>query len=142
QPMTLAEKAAFYEAAIEKYHRRTKFGYVNPADLDAPGDKASAQPTFTDNDGHNMGMYLGAVGLGFAATGNPVLRTQAVNAFHALAFLSEVTQGGTHPAPEGFIARAVMPTDGPDPNPQFDLAYDLKRNERDKLWKIIQPRWP
>jgi hypothetical protein len=142
QPMTLAEKAAFYEAEIEKYHRRTPFGFVNPADLAATGDKTSATPAFTDNDGHNMGMYLGAVGLGYAATGNPVLRTYAHNAFRALAFLSEVTQGGTHPAPKGFIARAVMPTSGPDPNPQFDLAYDLKRNERDKLWKIIQPRWP
>lgn len=142
QPMKLAEKAAFYEEEIEKYHRRTRFGYVNPAVLAAPGDKSSATPTFTDNDGHNTGLYLGAVSLGYAATGNPKLKQDAVNAFRALAFLSEVTQGGSHPAPKGFIARAVMPTSGPDPNPDFDLSYDLRRRENDALWKIIQPRWP
>ncbi len=140
--MTLAEKAAFYEDEIEKYHRRTTFGYVNPAELARPGDKSTATPEFTDNDGHNTGMYLGAVSLGYAATGDPRLKECARRAFRALAFLSEVTQGGSHPAPKGFIARAVRPTSEPDPNPQFDLAYDLMRRERDKLWKIIQPRWP
>lgn len=141
-PMTLAGKASFYEEEIDRYHRRTPLGYVNPAELAAPGDKSGAAPAFTDNDGHNMGLYLGAVALGYAATGNPKHRRDAANAFRALAFLSEVTEGGSHPAPKGFIARAVKPTSEPDPNPQFDLAYDLRRNERDTLWKIIQPRWP
>jgi hypothetical protein len=142
EPMTLAAKAGFYEAEIDKYHRRTALGYVNPAELSAPGDKSTAVPAFTDNDGHNTGLYLGAVSLGYAATGSSKLRQDAVNAFHALAFLSEVTQGGTHPAPKGFIARAVKPTSEPDPNPEFDLAYDVRRNKADALWKIIQPRWP
>lgn len=139
---SLSRKARFYEEEIEKYHRRTSLGYVNPADLSAPGDKSTAKPSFTDNDGHNTGMYLAAMSLGYAATGDARLKRHASNAFRALAFLSEVTQGGTHPAPSGFIARAVRPTSEPDPNPQFDLAYDLKRKERDSLWKIIQPRWP
>ncbi len=140
--MTLAEKAAFYEEEIEKHHRRTRFGYVCPAELAVPGDKESGTPVFTDNDGHFTGLYLGAVSFGYAATGSPKLRQDAVIAFRALAFLSEVTEGGTHPAPKGFIARAVKPTSEPDPNPQFDLAYDLRRNQADALWKIIQPRWP
>jgi hypothetical protein len=142
QPFTLASKAAFYEEEIEKYHRRTRFGYVNPAVLSTPGDKSTAVPVFTDNDGHNTGLYLGAVSLGYAATGNPKFREYAANAFRALAFLGEVTEGGTHPAPKGFIARAVKPTSEPDPNPLFDLAYDTRRKQRDSLWKIIQPRWP
>lgn len=141
-PMTLAEKAAFYENEIETYNRRTPFGYVNSAELARPGDKDSATPVFSDNDGHYTGLYLGAVSLGYAATGNPKLKAHAAKAFRALAFLSEVTEGGTHPAPKGFIARAVVPTSGPDPNPEFDLEYDLRRNKRDSLWKIIQPRWP
>ncbi len=141
-PMTLAEKAAFYEAEIEKYHRRTSFGYVNDAELATPGDKSTATPVFSDNDGHGTGLYLGAVGLGYAATGNVKLKQYAADAFRALVFLGKVTEGGTHPAPKGFIARAVRPTSEPDPNPQFDLAYDRKRKERDALWKIIQPRWP
>lgn len=142
QPMTLTDKAAFYESEIEKYHRRTRFGYVAPVELSTPGDKDSGTPVFTDNDGHYTGLYLGAVSLGYAATGRKKLRQDAVNAFHALAFLSEVTQGGTHPAPKGFIARVILPTSEPDPNPQFDLAYDQRRNAADSLWKIIQPRWP
>ncbi|MBI5093532.1 MAG: hypothetical protein HZB26_13955 [Candidatus Hydrogenedentes bacterium] len=142
QPMTLAGKAAIFESDIEKYHRRTRFGYVNPAKLATPGDRGTATPTFTDNDGHGTGLYLGAVSLGYAATGNPKLKQDAVNAFRALAFLSKVTEGGTHPAPKGFIARAVRPTSEPDPNPQFDLAYDVRRKKADSLWKIIQPRWP
>ena len=142
QSMTLAEKAAYYEAEIEKYHRRTGFAYVSPAELAAPGDKSDATPVFTDNDGHNTGLYLGAVGLGYAATRDPKLKGDAMEAFRALAFLSEVTEGGTHPAPRGFIARSVIPTSESDPNPAFDLAYDLRRNQADALWKIIQPRWP
>lgn len=142
KPMTLAEKAALYEDEIEKYHRRTRLGYVNPASLAAPGKRDQATPVFTDNDGHNMGLYLGAVSLGYAVTGRDKMRQDAANAFRALAFLSEVTQGGTHPAPKGFIARAVKPTSEPDPNPQFDLAYDQRRQKADSLWKIIQPRWP
>lgn len=142
RPTTLAEKAAFFEDEIERYHRRTAFGYVNPAELSTPGDRSTAVPVFTDNDGHFTGLYLGAVSLGYAVTGRAKLKQDAANAFRALAFLSEVTHGGTHPAPKGFIARSVKPTSEPDPNPQFDLAYDQRRNTADSLWKIIQPRWP
>jgi len=142
QPMTLAEKAAFFEAELEKYHRRTRFGYVNPARLVVPGDKSTALPVYTNNDGQRMGFYLAAVSLGYAATGDLKMKENAANAFRALAFLSEVTQGGTHPAPSGFCARTVVPTTEPDPNPQYNLAFDLWRHERDSLWKIIQPRWP
>lgn len=142
EPMTFSGKAVFFIDEIEKYHRRTRLGYVNPARLASPGDKRSAVPVFTDNDGHFTGLYLGAVSLGYAVTRSETLKHDAVNAFHALAFLSEVTEGGAHPAPKGFIARAVLPTSEPDPNPQFDRAYDLRRRERDALWKIIQPRWP
>ncbi len=142
ETMTFADKAAFFREEIEKYHRRTHLGYVNPARLAAPGDKRSAVPVYTDNDGHFTGLYLGAVSLGYAATRDETLRRDAIQAFRGLAFLSEVTRGGTHPAPHGFIARAVLPTSEPDPNPLFDRAYDLRRRERDALWKVIQPRWP
>jgi hypothetical protein len=142
EPMTLARKAALFEEEIEAFHRRTHLGYVAPAELSTPGDKGTAVPVFTDNDGHFTGLYLGAVSLGYGVTGREKLREDAVRAFRALAFLSKVTQGGAHPAPEGFIARAMLPVTEPDPNPQFDLAYDQRRNAADALWKIIQPRWP
>ena len=141
-PMTLADKAAVFEAAIEKHHRRTQLGYVNPAVLTAAGDIATAVPVFTDNEGHHTGPYLAACSLAFAASGREPLREHARAAFRALVFLGTVTEGGTHPAPPGFIARAVKPTSEPDPNPQFDLAYDMRRQAADTMWKIIQPRWP
>jgi hypothetical protein len=142
QPMTLAKKARFFSEEIEKYHRRTSFGYVNPANLAALGDRSTAQPTFTDNDGFNTGLYLAAVSFGYSVTHDPQLRQYAEKAFHALAFLGEVTQGGDHPAPKGFVARNVVPTSEPDPNMEYDLEYDIDRNKRDALWKIIQPRLP
>ena len=142
QSTTLAVKAAFYEDEIEKYHRRTSFGYVNPAVLSAPGDKSTAVPVFTDNDGFNTGMYLAAMSHAYAATNKLKYRQYAQKSFKALAFLSEVTQGGPHAAPSGFIARNVVPITDPDPNLKYNLAYDVRRNKADSLWKIIQPRLP
>ena len=139
---TLTAKAAFYEDEIEKLHRRTSFGYVNPANLSSPGDKSTAIPAFSDNDGFNTGLYLAAMSHAYAATKNDVYRQYAENSFRALAFLSEVTQGGSHPAPPGFIARNVVPITDPDPNLKYDLAYDVRRNQADSLWKVIQPRFP
>ncbi len=142
RPMTLAKKAAFYEAELDRYHRRTRLGYVSPARLSTPGDKSTATAYATDNDGHFGGLYLGAASLGYAATKDPKLRKDAVGAFEALAFLSKVTEGGKHPAPRGFIARAVRPTDGPDPNAKDNPAHHRKRRAADALWKLIYPRWP
>lgn len=142
EEMTLAKKAAFFDSEIDRYHRRTRMGYVCPAILAAPGDKSSAHAEATDNDGHFGGLYLAAASLGYAATKDPKLRADAVRAFEALAFLSEVTEGGTHPAPKGFIARAVLPTSGPDPNERENEDYNRQRRDRDALWKLITPRWP
>jgi hypothetical protein len=142
QSMTLAKKAAFYEKEIERYHRRTQFEYVNPAKLSVPGDKSTAVATCTDNEGQRIGFYLAAMSLGYAATNDLQLKQNAHKAFEALVYLSIVTQGGTHPGPKGFFARAIRPTSGPDPNLDYGLDYDLRRHQRDSLWKIIQPRWP
>lgn len=142
QETTLAEKAAFFASEIDRYHRRTRLGYVCPAKFSAPGDKNSAVTIATDNDGHFGGLYLAAVSLGYAATNDPKLRADAVRAFEALAFLSEVTEGGTHPAPKGFIARAIAPTSGPNPNELENEDYNRRRRDHDALWKLITPRWP
>lgn len=142
RPMTLQQKAKFYESEIEKHHRRTRFGYVNPAELSVPGDKSTAVPSYSDNDGFNTGLYLAAMSMAFSATGDAKYQQHAENSFRALAFLSEVTQGGRHSAPEGFIARNVIPVTDPDPNLRYDVNYDIGRKRRDSLWKIIQPRVP
>ena len=139
---TLAEKARFYEEEVEKYHRRTEFGYVNPATLAVPGDKTTAKARFSDNDGFNTGLYLSAMSFAWAVTGEEKYRQMAHDAFRALAFLSEVTQGGPYGGPEGLIARNVVPTTDPDPGTVYDEDYDIRRNQRDKLWKIMERRVP
>lgn len=141
-PMTLGQKAAIFEEQIEKCHRRTSFGYVNPATLSEPGDKSTAEARFSDNDGFNQGLYLGAMSFAYAATGEETYRMYARDAFRALAFLSEVTQGGPYGGPEGLIARNVVPTTEPDPGEVYDEDYDVRRNQRDKLWKIMERRVP
>ncbi len=142
QVTTLAAKAAFYEDAIEKRHRRTRFGYVNPAVLAAPGDLTTARPDYSDNDGFNTGLYLAAMSHAYAVTNDARHRESAEKAFAALCFLGEVTQGGPHPAPPGFVARNVVPVTEPDPNQIYDLEYDRRRKRADSMWKIIQPRLP
>lgn len=140
--MTLSGKAAFYEEEIERYHRRTRFGYVNPAVLSVPGDKSTAIPRYSDNDGFNTGLYLGAMSFAYAVTRDEKYREYARNSFRALAFLSEVTQGGPYGGPPGLIARNVVPTTEPDPGVIYDRNYDIARNRRDALWKIMERRIP
>ncbi len=142
KPMTLAEKAVYFEEQIDKYHRRTELEYVSDATMTTPGDKSTAAARATDNDGHFTGIYLASASLAFAATKDPEQERKAHKAFEALAFLSKVTEGGSNPAPKGLIARAVQPTDGPDPNETLNPETDRKRQERDTLWKIMDPRWP
>ena len=142
KPMTLASKAAYYEQEIERHHRRTRFGYVNPALLSTPGDTSTSRPTYSDNDGFNTGLYLAANSLAYSVTDEPKYRDYAERAFLALEFLGDVTQGGRYAAPLGFVARNVVPIAEEDPNERFDLAYDIRRNERDSLWKIMRPRVP
>lgn len=143
QPMTLAEKAAFYEQEIDKRHRRTPYGYVLEAELKTPGDLTAWTNHDSDNDGLWTGMYGAAQCFAYGATKDPKARERATNAFRALAFLSEVTQGGSHPAPPGFPARAILPTSGPDPNRHDSLERDQRQQrEGDRKWKILAPRWP
>jgi hypothetical protein len=78
-----------------------------------------------------------------AATKSDLACDRARRAFEALRFLGEVTQGGSHPAPRGFLARSILPTDGPDPNLVDSPARDRERQAtRDRRWKVIAPRWP
>ncbi|MBI2423401.1 MAG: hypothetical protein HYV27_11280 [Candidatus Hydrogenedentes bacterium] len=142
RPMTLAEKAAFYEEEIDRYHKRTPYGYVVNASLERPGDKGTASAPATDNDGQYTGLYAGAECLAYGATRDPRFKERATAAFEALAYLSEVTQGGAHGAPKGFIARSIAPADGPDPNAQDTPERDREKQQGDKLWKAIAPRWP
>jgi hypothetical protein len=141
QPMTLAQKAAIYEEEIERYIKRTPFGYVAEAPLRVAADKSSAQPHDSDNDGLWTAMYGAGECFAYAATRDPKAKVRAQQAFEALRFLQKVTQGGEHAPPKGYIARTVRSTADPDPN-VGRLESDRQEQKRDKLWKVYEPRWP
>src|SRR5450759_5374567 len=97
--MTLAAKAEFYEQEIERYIKRTPFGYVAEAPLRRPGDKTSADPQDSDNDGLWTAMYGAGECFAYAATHDSKSKARAKKAFEALRFLQKVTQGGPHAPP-------------------------------------------
>jgi hypothetical protein len=69
--MSLAKKAAYFEQEIEKYHRRTSLGYIDPAELSVPAIKAPPKRCTRTTTVSEMGLYLGAVSLGYAAPAGP-----------------------------------------------------------------------
>ena len=135
RPMSLAQKADFYEREIERYIKRTPFGYVAEAHLRTRADKSSADPQDSDNDGLWTAMYGAGECFAYGATKDPVAQKRAKDAFEALRFLQKVTQGGEHSPPPGYIARTIRPTSRPDPN-VGRLEGDRKAHERDRLWKV------
>jgi hypothetical protein len=139
--MGLGEKAEIFEEAIDRFHRRTPWQYIDAVILEQPGDTSSFRQRDSDNDGLWTGMYGAGQCFAYAATGHERYRERARKAFEALAHLSEVTQGGSPPAEPGFVARSILPTSGPDPN-EGRAAEDRRlRSDRDGLWKLIEPRW-
>lgn len=143
QPMTLARKAEFLESEIDKYHRRTPYEFVLEVRLKDVGDKSEWTQGDSDNDGLWTAMYGAGECFAYAATKNPLAKERATKAFNALKFLSEVTQGGSNPAPPGFPARTILPTSGPNPNTEhYTPERDREAQQRDPLWKVISPRWP
>ncbi len=142
RPMTLARKAQLLSDAIDKYHRRTPYGYVLEAMLARPDDRSEWSNHDSDNDGLWTAMYGAAECFRYAVTREPAAKSRATKVFEALRFLSEVTQGGTHPTQPGFPARSILPTSGRNPNDHANAERDRARRERDPQWKIIEPRWP
>lgn len=140
-PMTLKEKAKRFEEQIDKYHRRTPYEYVLSVTLNTPGDlNGGFKQRDSDNDGLWTSMYGAGECFAYAATGDPKAKERAKKAFEAMRFLGLVTQGGELSPPKGFVARSILPTDGPDPNVGRDDAK--KQREDDALWKTHVPWWP
>jgi hypothetical protein len=144
QPMTLAEKAAVYEAEVEKYIKRTTWGFTSEVSFRTPGEKNldGIRRTDSDNDGLWTSMYGAGACYAYAVTQDPRARERAKEAFEALRFLQTVTQGTEHSPPEGYVARTVLPIDHPDPNIGRFESDMVHREERDSLWKVYEPRWP
>ena len=139
--MTLAEKAVIYEDELERI-RRTPYGYVSEVGLKQPGDKSEIIYSDSDNDGLWTSMYGAGECFAYAATKDPKAKDRAKRAFEALRFLQKVTQDTPHSPPKGYVARTILPTDGPDPNVGRIEGDRRQREERDALWKVYEPRWP
>lgn len=139
--MTLAEKAAYYEQEIERYIKRTPYGYTSEVGLGAPGDRSQIIHRDSDNDGLWTSMYGAGECFAYGAARDPAAKKRAQQAFEALRFLQKVTQGGEHSPPKGFVARTIRPADWPDPN-IGQAERDRKIREKDHQWKPLNPRWP
>jgi hypothetical protein len=139
--MALAEKAAHYEDEIERYIKRTPFGYTSEVGLGAPGDRSKIIYSDSDNDGLWTATYGAGECFAYGATKQPEFKKRAQQAFEALRFLQKVTQGGPHSPPKGYVARTIRPVDWPDPN-VGRLESDRREQKSDRLWKAYEPRWP
>jgi hypothetical protein len=143
RPMTLEAKAQFFEAEIDKRHRRTEYGYVEGVSVAKAGDASEWTQHDSDNDGLWTAMYGAGECFACAATRSEAACRRAKAAFEALRFLGAVTQGGGHPAPRGFVARSILPANGANPNLRDSPGRDRERRATsDPLWKILEPRWP
>jgi hypothetical protein len=145
QWMTLGEKAEFYETEIDRYHRRTDYGYVLGVSVAQPGIKEGIQQHDSDNDGLWTAMYGVGECYAYAATKSADAKRRARQAFEALRFLQTAPEGCEHEPPRGFVARTVVPTDQPDPNQReaYTLEGQKKRQaSQDRYWRVYEPRWP
>ncbi|MDA7667694.1 hypothetical protein N8611_01675, partial [bacterium] len=140
--LTLRQKAAIYETEIEQVIKRTSYGYLAPVRLETPGDRSEVHRGDNDNDGLWTSMFGASQCFAFGATGDDVSKKRAEQAFEALRFLQVVTQGGEHSPPNGYVARTIRSTTLPDPNiGRIERDREQQKN-RDRLWKVYEPRWP
>lgn len=137
RPMTLADKAAHYQALLEARHVRPP-GLVEKCLLPQPGSVERHAPVDTDNDGSFTAMYVAAEAYRFAVTGADDARRNAAAGYAALEFLQTVT--GT----DGFIARTVVPADWTemaDANHVYTPQENAAIWREDPRWKPVDVRW-
>lgn len=97
-PYTLAKKAAYYEAHLEKWGQK-RLGFTHKLEWDA--ERKAYVREMSDNDGGYSSDYLAAQCYRWAVTHDPAARREATNTFHALRWLESMT------GIPGFPARAV-----------------------------------
>ena len=143
-PMTLAQKAAYYENEVEQYIKRTEYGYLSEVHLENPGDRSKIIYSDSDNDGLWTSMYGAGECYAYAATKDPDAKRRAQEAFEALRFLSVAPDQGVIEQQPGYVARTVLPTTEPDPNKRHGHTIEGQQEHRDNqdaLWKVYTPRW-
>jgi len=125
--MTLAEKAALFDAITQERHVR--LGYTSTENhLAEFGDLESSYNTDNDNDGQWTGMYLASQCFRFAVTGEAEARENARTAAYAMMKLEEVTPL------EGFFARSIVPGDECEAKQEGPGEWHLAEDEQ-WCWK-------
>jgi hypothetical protein len=110
KPMSLAQKAAFFEQRIRARHDR--YGLVADSQLRTAGDLSSNQMVDNDNDGLWTSIYAGAECFRYAVTKSPEALANAKKSVEAILFLEEVAGSRGFPA-RSFIRKGdPMPHDG------------------------------
>ena len=117
RPMTLEQKAAYFEARIAARHVR--YGMVADSHLSVAGDVKSSALSDSDNDGLWTAIYLGAQCYRHAVTGSAEARSNAWRSVQLLMRLEEISgipgfparsfveagkrkdHGEWHPTPDG-----------------------------------------
>lgn len=99
---TLAEKAAFLQENLRKYHLR--YGFSAASRLTDPGDPTTMRLDDNDNDGLWTSFYLGSQAFRYAATKEEKAREYVWESFEAFERLLTI-----HPLP-GFSARTFERT--------------------------------
>ena len=152
RPMTLEQKAEYFERRIEARHVR--HGLVADSTLRVAGDVSTNVPRDNDNDGLWTAMFLGAEAFRYATTHVPDARAKARRSLDALFRLEEIT------GVPGFYARSFLSKDEPPPHGgewhptpdgrwlwkgdtssdesvghyfAYSVYYDLVANEADKV---------
>ena len=107
RPMTLEEKAKYFDERIEQRHVR--HGLVAGSHLRVSGDLSSNEKFSNDNDGLWTAIYLGAQAYRYAVTRDTDARGKAQRALRALMRLEEIT------GVPGLPARSFVSMDEPLP---------------------------
>jgi hypothetical protein len=108
RPMTLAQKAKYFEERIEQRHVR--HGMVADGGLHTAGDLSTSFTHDNDNDGLWTAIYLGAQAYRFAVTHDPDARAKARRSVELLMRLESIT------GKPGFYARSFVSKDEPRPH--------------------------
>ncbi len=110
RPMTLAQKAAFFEQRIRLRHDR--YGLVASSYLPVAGELSSNRLRDDDNDGLWTAIYAAAECFRYAVTRSPEALANARKSIEAVLFLEQVAGGRGFPA-RSFIRKGdPMPGDG------------------------------
>ena len=96
-PMTLAQKAAYYESLIPQF---TREGYVTSRRGTVNGDLSTGHVAITDNDGLYTADQVGVQAIKYALTGDPAAKAAARRAMDAMLKLQRIS------GIPGFPARA------------------------------------